>query len=140
MRQKIWYILLLWVLLSVTSIYGVADVADFYVAVDGDGRIVVVWEQDVPENTGTVAYTLLDPAGNIIPGQTDITLTDLSKGEAILDGSEGHRFVAAPPKISEPVGGEISPISLIAILPWMALIGAAIALSYTITRKKPLIH
>ncbi len=47
--------------------------------------------------------------------------------------------------ITAPVGGEIAPITAIALLPWIALIGAAaaiavVALGYTITRRRPILH
>ena len=49
------------------------------------------------------------------------------------------------PIVSEPaaVGGEITPITTLALLPWIALIGAALAvaaLGYTVTRRKTIIH
>ncbi len=44
-----------------------------------------------------------------------------------------------PPQPSPAVGGEIAPLSLIALIPWIALIGAGIAVGYTLTRKKPIL-
>ncbi|MFX0201017.1 MAG: hypothetical protein ACFFCW_33270 [Candidatus Hodarchaeota archaeon] len=63
------------------------------------------------------------------------TATDAAGNIATMNPRIGFTNQVA---IVSPVGGEIAPITTLALLPWIVLIVVAIALGYTITRRKPL--
>ncbi len=73
-------------------------------------------------------------------GAPGIVVMDLESGELELLSDYGDHGPDWQPILPEPVGGEIAPITALALVPWIALIGAAIALGYTITRRKTTLH
>ncbi len=84
--------------------------------------------QDYPTAFG---WSVAASGNNIVVGEHAYDLISTS------NEGRAHIYKYTP---TEPVGGEIAPLTTMALLPWIALVGAALALGYTITRRRPILH